>query len=94
MGVVVRFGKVKALLREGQWRSADPRLEHTLNRATEDWIQATGGPPVDVRNPDHKVAQEICQRRGGKILLTSTGVSKAAFRSYMMRRQMNFEFDD
>ncbi|HPT25523.1 MAG TPA: hypothetical protein PLZ95_03820 [Bryobacteraceae bacterium] len=94
MGVVVRFGKVKALLRAGEWRSANLRLEETLNRQTAEWIHSTGGPPVDARNPDHKVAEEICRRQGGKILLSVPASGKTVFRSYLSRRQMSFNFND
>lgn len=93
MGVVVRFGKVKALLRAGEWRSADLRLEESLNRLTGDWIRLTGGPPVDARDPDRNVAEEICKRRGGRILLTAPTSRKTAFRSYVSRRQMSFDFN-
>jgi hypothetical protein len=94
MGVVVRFGKVKALLRAGEWRSADLKLEESLNRLTSDWIKTTGGPPLDARNPDRKVAEEICRRQGGKILLTAAANGKTAYRSYLSRRQMSFNFND
>jgi len=93
MGVVVRFGKVKALLRAGEWRSADLRLEESLNRTTGDWIRLTGGPPVDARDPDRDVAEEICRRRGGKILLAVPASGKSVFRSYVSRRQMSFDFN-
>jgi hypothetical protein len=93
MGVVVRIGRVKAFLRAGEWRSADPRVERTLNRATADWINATGGPPVDARDPDRHVAQEICRRQGGKILLSVAASGKTVFRSYLSKRQMRFDFN-
>ena len=35
MGVVVRIGACKALLREGEWRCANPRLEQRLKMAPQ-----------------------------------------------------------
>jgi hypothetical protein len=93
MGVVVRIGRVKAFLRAGEWRSADLRIERDLNQITADWINATGGPPVDARDPDRHVAQEICRRQGGKILLSAAASGKTVFRTYLSKRQLRFDFN-
>ncbi|OHE77376.1 MAG: hypothetical protein A2107_14730 [Verrucomicrobia bacterium GWF2_62_7] len=93
MGVVVRIGKVKAFLRAGEWRSADQRVEESLNRLTTEWIRSTGGPAIDARNPDYDVAQEICRQKGGKVLLSVAASGKTVFRSYIARRQMSFDFN-
>lgn len=93
MGVVVKIGRVKAFLRAGEWRSADARLELALNQTTTDWISSTGGPPVDARDPDRHVAEEICRRQGGKVLLSVAASGKTAFRTYLSKRQMRFDFN-
>jgi len=93
MGVIVRLGRVKAFLRAGEWRSADRTVEVNLNRLTSEWIRDTGGPPVDSRHPDQDVANEICRRNGGKILLSVPASGKTAYRSYLSRRQMTFDFN-
>ena len=93
MGVVVRIGKVKAFLRAGEWRSADQRVEESLNRLTSEWIRNTGGPVISARNPDYDLAQEICRQKGGKVLLSVAASGKTAFRSYISRRQMSFDFN-
>ncbi len=93
MGVVVRIGKVKAFLRAGEWRSADQRVEASLNRLTSEWIRSTGGPAINAPNPDYDVAQEICRQKGGKVLLAAAANGKTALRSYISRRQMSFDFN-
>ncbi len=94
MGVVVRIGKVKALLRAGEWRSADLRVEESLNRLTAEWISNTGGPAVGARDPDLDLAKEICRQKNGRVLLSSAASGKTVFQTYLSRRQMTLDFND
>jgi hypothetical protein len=92
MGVVLRIRRQKAFLRDGEWRAADKALESELNRATTEWILATGGPPLDASDPELTVARHIARQTGGRVLLHSRCPPKEGSRTYFALRQMPLPF--
>jgi len=92
MSVLVRFGKQKAILRQGVWVSADAEFERLLNATTEKWIQATGGPPITDRDHERTVAKAIAEELGGRVLLRVKTSRKQAARLYISRRQLHLDF--
>ena len=92
MSVLVRIGTRKAVLRRGEWLSADTRLESLLNATTTNWIQQTGGPAIQDRDPERTVAKEISRRLGGRIVLRIRPSRKHTSRIYISRRQLNLDF--
>jgi hypothetical protein len=92
MGVVVRIGACKALLREGEWRCADARLERRLNTQTQAWILETGGPGVGAEDPEAEVAREMARRNGGVVQMHAPAHSGRMRRLYFARRQFSFNF--
>jgi hypothetical protein len=94
MGVIVSLRGRKALFRNGQWRSAHPALEARLNRLTEQWIQATGGPAIGSSDPERDTVKEIARQAGARVLLHAPANPRREFRVYLSRRQMRFPFDE
>lgn len=92
MGVILSVDRQKAILRDGEWRSADRALESTLNQWTSDWILATGGPRLDASDPELEVAKEMARRTNGRILLSSPSNARRSARVYFARRQYTFSF--
>ena len=92
MGVVVRIGACKALLREGEWRCANARLERRLNAQTESWIAETGGPALGADDPEAEVAREMARRNGGVVKMHAPARSVRMRRLYFTRRQISFDF--
>ncbi len=89
---MVRFGRKKAFLRRGSWISADQELERLLSETTEEWIQDTGGPPLEDRDHDYTVARTIAERLGGRVARRTLGESRKAAEVYISRRQMKLKF--
>ena len=92
MGVMVKFGDRKAFLREGQWRCVDARLELKLNRETDRWIGATGGPAFDSTDPEAEVACAIATLCGGVVRMKSPTRPRPSTSPYIARRQYSFDF--
>jgi len=92
MGVVVKIGVRRAILREGQWRCADRRLETRLNQETDRWITETGGPEIGSVDPEADVARTIAEQFGGALLLHVPAPSKRSAMLYFSRRQYSFDF--
>ena len=92
MSVLVRFGRQKAFLRRGQWVSSDPELENQLNRATSEWIQETGGPPIQDRDHESTVAREIADRMGGRVVRRVRPSARLSAQIYISRRQLDLDF--
>lgn len=92
MGVVIKIGARKAILREGQWRCADPRLELQLNRETDGWILETGGPELGSTDPEGDVARTIAGRCGGVVVLHVQAPARRSASLYFSRRQYSFDF--
>ena len=88
MSVFVRFGRRKAFLRGGVWRSADPTLEASLNGATATWIEETGGPPLADPDHDYTVACHIAGQMGGRVAGRARPASKHIPEFYLVRRQL------
>ena len=88
MGIVVRFEKQKALLREGVWRCADLALEQRLNNLTAAWIVETGRPAIGSQDPEREVAGEMARRFDGAILYHSPSKGKEASRHFFRKRQL------
>ena len=88
MGIVVRFEKQKALLREGVWRCADLALEQRLNDLTGDWIVETGKPAIGSHDPEREVAAEMARRLDGAILYHAPSKSGEAARHFFKKRQL------
>ena len=90
MGVVVRIGACKALLREGEWRCANPRLEQRLNTQTQAWILETGGPALGAEDPEAEVAREMARRHGGVVQMHAPAVFRApAAQARFPERRLN-----
>lgn len=92
MSVLLRIGNWKAFLAAGQWTSASARLERTLNDATREWIQETGGPSIHERNQEKSVALEMARRFDGVIVQSLRPASRASERSFWAQRQMQLDF--
>jgi hypothetical protein len=92
MGALVQIEGRKAFLRQGSWISADLELEVRLNRATEAWIQETGGPAVSDSNPERTVARTLAKRFGGRVLAHVPGNPSESRRVYLSRRQMRLPY--
>jgi hypothetical protein len=88
MPVLAKINGQKAILRSGEWRSADPRTERILNAATNAWIQRTGGPPLTDADPERRVAEHIVPSLGGRILLRVRAKSDLRH-IYLNRRQLD-----
>lgn len=92
MSVLLRIGNWKAFLASGHWTSASARLERTLNEATREWIQETGGPSIREQNQEKAVALEMARRFDGVILNQLRPSSRASERSFWAQRQMQLDF--
>lgn len=90
--MVVRIGARKALLREGEWRCADARLERRLNAQTQAWIAETGGPALGAEDPEAEVARELARRNGGVVQMHAPAHGERMRRLYFARRQFSFDF--
>ena len=88
MGIIVRIEGQKALLRAGEWRCADLRIEARLNALTEAWIQACGGPALNSCDPELEVAREMASRLNGRILAAVPASGNEAARKYFRLRQL------
>jgi hypothetical protein len=94
MGVLAKIGARKALLRDGEWRSADRGLERELNAATQAWIEATGGPRLESADPEADVAREVLPRVGGVVQQHMPAHAKRSRQLYFERRQISFDFSN
>jgi hypothetical protein len=92
MSVLVRFGSRKAILRWGEWWSADPSLELRLNQETSNWIRETGGPPLGDADQERTVASEMARRLDGRVLLHVRSRSGKSDKRFFRERQMVLEF--
>jgi len=92
MSVLVRFGSRKAILRWGEWCSADTELERKLNQATMTWIRETGGPSLKERDPERAVAMEMARRHKGRLTLHIKSRSGRSTQRFLEQRQMVIEF--
>ena len=92
MGVVVRIGARKALLREGEWRCADWKLERLLNEQTQSWIADTGGPGLEADDPEAELAHEMARRNGGVVQMHAPAHARRSRQLYFERRQFSFDF--
>jgi hypothetical protein len=92
MSVLVRFGGRVAILRAGEWVSADEQLERQLNEYVMRWFQDTGGPPLREKDQEYAVAAEVARRFGGHIGLRVRNASRASNRLFLNKRQMTFDF--
>lgn len=92
MSVLIQVGQRKAILRQGEWRSADPRLENWLNSETKRWIQQTGGPRLDQADHEIGIAEEMACRLGGRVLLRLRSREAGNPETYIPYRQLEFEF--
>lgn len=90
--MLIQVGRQKAFLRQGEWRSADPRLERQLNSYTKLWIQRTGGPPIEHQDHEHAIACEVARQFGGRILLRVRPGESGSAGVYLPYRQLELEF--
>lgn len=91
MSVLVRIGNRKAIFRTGVWISSDPATETLLNKATESWILATGGPPLNHPDPEHAAADEVIRQVGGAITVHIPTHGRMR-KHFIGRRQMRLDF--
>lgn len=89
MSVIMRFGARRAILCGSRWTAADPALENTLNDATRQWLQETGGPPFEDADPDFTTAMVIGISHGGRIHRHLPSDKPATRNAYVNARQMN-----
>ena len=78
MSVLARIGNRKAIFRTGEWICSDSHTESLLNRATESWIVATGGPPLNHPDPEHAAAYEVIRQVGGEITVHIPAANRRA----------------
>jgi|GEM_PF-546367 len=93
MSVLIRVGIRKAILRAGEWVSADPALERLLNETTSAWIRETGGPRLDDREPEKTVAREMAERFHGQLLIYLRTRNRVSMETFVRKRQLEFNFD-
>jgi len=92
MGVVLQVGKQRAILRAGEWRCADTKLEEQLNDTLQSWIEECGGPSLNSPDPETDAARAVAGRVKGRVLLSVPANPRAAHRIYFARRQYSFDF--
>jgi hypothetical protein len=92
MSVLIQVGQRKAILRQGEWRCADPHMENWLNVETKRWIQQTGGPRLEDADHEAAVAREMARRLGGRILLRVRTRGSGNAVAYIPYRQLELEF--
>ncbi len=92
MGMVLKSGVRKAILRAGQWRCADLRLENRLNLETERWIGETGGPDIFSADPEADLAKQMARVCGGVVKMHVQANHKRSTSLYFSRRQYSFDF--
>lgn len=93
MGVIVAFGRRKAILRDGGWRSSDPVLEVRLNALTQAWVEESGGPSLASPDPERDAAIEIARRAGGRLVLHAAVKGRRAHRAWFAQRQYRLAFN-
>lgn len=92
MAILVRVQQKTAILRYGEWISADSEMERLLNEAMNAWIGETGGPALTEADPELCSAKEVARRVGGRVVLRVAAGLKGQ-KVYADRRQMSFAFD-
>jgi hypothetical protein len=92
MGVLLSVNGKKAILRHGEWRCADAAVERALARACEEWIEQTGGPALDARDPELEAAQAVAARIGARVLMRVRANRRREAQNYLVRRQMSLPF--
>jgi len=92
MGVVVHYGRKKAFLRDGVWRSSDSALESRLNALTQDWVLSTGGPKLNEPDPELTAAKRIAEATGGRVVLHVQARPKIERQVWASRRQYALPF--
>jgi hypothetical protein len=93
MGVIVAFGRRKAILRDGDWRSSDPALEAQLNELTRSWVEECGGPSLASTDPEKDAAIEIARRAGGRLVLHAVVGGRRSHRAWFAHRQYRLAFN-
>ena len=92
MSVIVRIGRKKAILCAAKWRCADLRLEERLQAALDIWVQKTGGPPMNHKDPDKFAAEAIRHEVEYELLLSSRPKGRTAHTAYLAKRQIRLPF--
>lgn len=92
MGVVVKVGRQRAILRGGEWRCADARVESMLNDTMQAWIEECGGPSLSSPDPETDAAEAVAGRVDGRVLLSVPANPRQAHRVYFARRQYRLAF--
>jgi len=88
MSILIRARGQKAFYRGGQWRTADAGLEAELNRATEAWIERTGGPALAAPDPEIVCAEAIAQMFEGRVLRHVPSRGNQMRHLFLAKRQM------
>jgi hypothetical protein len=91
MSALVRFGRRTAILRAGQWITADPAFEAELNQQTTEWFQK-GLAPAKARDQELAVAQAMALQFGGKVAVHVKTRRRASDRHFFNQRQLGFDF--
>jgi hypothetical protein len=92
MGVVLKVGRQRAFLRNGEWRCADAGVELLLNQTLQGWIEESGGPSLSSQEPEADAAREVARRVGGRILMSVPANRRQSQRDYFARRQYKLAF--
>jgi hypothetical protein len=92
MPALVRYGRRKAIFRDGHWLSSDQELELQLNAVTEEWIASTGGPALNDAEPERTAARTIAERTGGRVATYLRPRGTATRQLFLARRQMRMDF--
>jgi len=92
MSVLIRVDGRKAIYRSGKWFSSDSELENSLNQLTDQWISATGGPPIEEKDQELAIAAEVANRTGGRVKLHYPSMSKKTAAILFSKRQMTLDF--
>lgn len=93
MGVLLRIGRQKAILRGAEWRCALPSLEEQLNGFTRAWVHRDAQREELSGDMEAAIAQAVAAKFGGRVLLRSRPRAQAIQQRYMHLRQMSL-FDD
>jgi len=89
MGVIVRIGKQKAILRGAEWRCAVASLEADLNRFTRNWVQRDALDTELAGNLEEAISKAVVHQFDGKVILRAIPRADVTQKRYFRLRQLS-----
>lgn len=89
MGVLLRIGKQKAILRGAEWRCALAPLEAELNAFTKTWVQREARSEELTGDLEAAISRAVVGRYQGKILMRTQPRAEQTQRRYFHLRQLD-----